>query len=106
LGLSGLFWSVLKGQSVSIEEELARDSDNAHSKLQFEIEERQYAGRSRVGRILRYPLRLYSKSKPSSLVLVTCIVTRALILRRIVRGVECSWDGVEVRIESEWFTPE
>jgi hypothetical protein len=96
LGLSGLFWSVLKGRQISTEEELARDSDNAHSKLQFEIEERQHAGRSTVGRILRYPLRIFSKSKPTSIFLVGCIVVRALILRRIVRGVECAWDGVEV----------
>ena len=94
---------MLGRRSVSKEPALKResdsDNDNAHSKLQFEIEEQQYAGRSREGRILRYLLRTCSKSKPSSVFLVVCIVLRALILRRIVHGVECSWDGVEVRIK-------
>jgi hypothetical protein len=101
LGLSGLFWYLVKGRPILTEEELASDNDSAHSKPQFEIEDRQYAGRSWVGRILRYPLRIFSKSKPTSIFLVGCIVARALILRRIVLGVECAGDGVEVRIALE-----
>ncbi|KAE9369978.1 glycosyltransferase family 90 protein [Stipitochalara longipes BDJ] len=96
LGLSGLVWHFLQGRPSAVEEGLARDNDNVHSKQQFEIEERQYAGRSRLERILRFPLRVCRNSRRSSLVLVACIVTRALILRRIVRGVECAWDGVEI----------
>ncbi|PMD41981.1 glycosyltransferase family 90 protein [Hyaloscypha variabilis F] len=97
LGLSGLFWYFLCGvRPASAEDELPRDDDNAHSKQQFEIEERQYAGRSMLGRTLRFPLRTCTKSRPSSLLLVACIVTRALILRRVVRRVECAWDGVEI----------
>ncbi len=97
LGLSGLFWSLVKGRPILAEEELASDNDNAHSKPQFEIEDGRYAGRSWFGRILRYPLRILSKSRPTSIFLVGCVVARALILRRIVLGVECAGDGVEVR---------
>jgi hypothetical protein len=101
LGLSGLFWSVIKGRPILEEEQLANDNDNAQSKPQFEIEEEQYAGRSWVGRILRYPVRIFNNSKPTSIFLVGCIVVRALILRGIVLGVECARDGVEVRIVLE-----
>jgi hypothetical protein len=88
--------SVAKEPALEIESD--GDNDNAHSELQFEIEEQQCAGRNRAGRVLRYLLQICSKSKPSSVVLVACIVLRALILRVIVRDVECSWDGVEVGI--------
>jgi hypothetical protein len=101
LGLSGLFWSLVKGRPILTEEELASDNDSAHSKPQFEIEDGQYVGRSWVGRTLRYPLRIFSKSKPTSIFLVGCVVARALILRRIVLGIECAGDGVEVRIALE-----
>jgi hypothetical protein len=83
------------------EEELASNNDSAHSESQFEIEDGQYAGRGWAGRILRYPLRILSKSKPTSTFLAGCIVARALILRRIFLGVECAGDGVEVRIALE-----
>lgn len=95
MGLSGLFWSVLKGRPI-LTEELARDNDNAYSKLRFEIADRQYTVRRIVGQVLRYPLRIFTKSDPVSIFLVVCIVVGTLILRRIVRDVKYAWDGVEV----------
>lgn len=91
----GIFWFALRRWDPSPQ---SANAPTIHPLIPIDERVRPDPALLRLQKFVGSGRRVFTACKPSSVLLVTCTVIRALILRSIILDVQCSGNGIEVGI--------